>query len=226
MKDATLSRIRKLLSLAHCPGATPAEAASAIQKASALAEKEGLSLGDIPEGVTAAASPLTHTLIPSPLSTFRKLPAHLIARQIGVKFISFTGEKSAIIFIGLPHQVTIAVEAYRFLIAAMEAAWKRRPDKRMKSRTAYAHGFCEGVAANLAAAIQRPGLIVAADAYVAETLTEALNATITKRKSRRRKVTVDTRTYQQGITDGRRTTYPGATPLPKPKPRIPSSFTL
>jgi hypothetical protein len=225
MNNATISRIRKLLTLAQCEGATPAEAANAFEKAQRLAEKEGLSLGDIPADESPASSPLTHSILPSALSTFKTLPAYLIGQQIGVKVVTLKGggDRPALVFIGLPHQVTIAIEAYRFLIGAMEASWQNRPDKRMKSRTSYAHGFCHGVSENLAAAIQRPGLIVAAGAYVEDTLAPELGAKV-KPQKKRRKSNVYADTFQQGVTDGRRTKCPGAPQKPSPINRIPDTF--
>lgn len=228
MNPTTIARIKKLLSLAHCPGATPAEAASAIQKATALAEKEGLSLGDISPDDTTATSGITHEFTKSPIGNFQDFACNLICRQIGASSVHIKGgSRRGYIFVGLPHQVAIATQAFRFLLDTMEASWKRRPDKSIKDRTLYSYGFCEGVEKNLAAIIQRPGLIIACDDYIKHTLPGKLGATYSEKKTKTKFRNLDKRAYSQGIADGSAANCTGAIPRvasPRQSSTVPSNF--
>lgn len=227
MNPDTIDRIRKLLNVAACPSASPGEAANAMNLATRLAEKEGLSLGDIKPDHNHAKSPLTHTLVPANSSVACRWAGALIGEAMGTQMLSYHRGRTIthLIFVGLPEQVAISVSAFNFLTSTMERSYRiaRSRNPQIKKED-YLQGFLLGVRDNLNTNIQRPGLVLAANDYVHNQLAKDLEVKVTERKSRsRRKKTVDRDSYQSGLSDGKATDCGPARPAPPPAPAIPTA---
>lgn len=225
MNSDLLARIRKLLNVAACPSASPGEAANAMNLATRLAEKEGLSLGDIPPDHDAHKSPLTHGLAPASRGPVPVWAANIVSSAIGTEslFLRRGGKTTHMIFVGLPEQVEISVDAYTFLMDAMNRSY--RAQKKLNpsiKRSAYMYGFLNGVNSNLRSSIQRPGLVLAAKEYVKGPMATALNADYNPRLSTgSRAPKVDPISYHSGVADGKSTDCGPAYPKQAPAPIIP-----
>ena len=163
-----IEKIKKLLRLGKDGAATPAEAAAALAKALKLAAEHGLKLEDIPADSDSGI--LSHETVNSTAGPAQILASGIVQRHFGVHTIFITGGIKEIHFVGLPEQVALASYVYTYLVRTMCRAWRIRPNKRLRDRSAFLRGFSAAMNGLMPGVFHRPGLIICAQKYVEEVI--------------------------------------------------------
>ena len=172
-----LERIQKLLRLARDPGATPAEAESALLQAQRIMAENGLEDGEVIDTATPEEAILDEDISVVRRKEFwRGRLGVVIARNFRCKMYwrGRVDGRSGVHFLGRKGDVAIAKEVY---IAALEVALQqvaiflRANRGGLKSRNAFLAGFADGLAAKYDEQVEQlkttgTALVVVADAGV------------------------------------------------------------
>jgi hypothetical protein len=170
MNSAILDKIKKLLRLGRCSAATPAEAAAAMAKAMQLAAEHGIDLSKLPAD-DGKGGGMTHQSEPSTKGVSQFEASRLVKRHFGVDTLfDSTGSKPVVHFIGLEENCHLARYCYVYLVRSMNAAWRTRANRRLRDRRAFIRGYAIAVDRAMPAVFHQPGLVLSADAYIAEVL--------------------------------------------------------
>jgi len=164
--NPVLEKIKKLLRLAKDSAATAAEAATALTKAIALAEANGIDIHSVKFSQDATAG-LTHTTEASQAGPAHRLASWLVQQQFGVETLfDKTTAKASIHFIGLEINCQLAHYAYVYLVRSMRQAWRKRTNRRLRDREAFLTGYAHAIARLMPRVFRNEGLILSAKAYV------------------------------------------------------------
>jgi hypothetical protein len=169
---AAIEKIKKLLRLAKCQSATPAEAATALAKALQIAAENGINPSTVETAENAMASGMSHTTEPSQAGPAHLLASRLVKRHFAVTTLfDSTGPKALIHFIGIESNCQLAQYCYVYLVRASRAAWRKRTNRRLRKREAFLEGYFHAIDRMMPAVFHRPGLILAAsEEYVANVI--------------------------------------------------------
>ena len=164
MDSKITETIKKLLRLARDKAASPAEAASALAKAQAIAEANGQALPDDPgESPDPKRNVLAHHKVMSASGYAERKAAWLICVQFPVRYIWGWGglfdSKRSIYFIGPPCFVEIAGYCFTYLRRTMATAWRKRANKRIKNRRAFIDGFAAAIYEQMPEEFRGRGLV-------------------------------------------------------------------
>lgn len=166
MNSPLIDKIKKLLRLAKDGAATPAEAATALAKALAMAAENGIDLSKIPDDST-SGSGMSHATEPSQAGLPHRLAARLVSRHFGVEAIfDSTGKKPVIHFIGIDENCHLAIYCYVYLVRSMRTAWRKRTNRRLRDRESFLRGFTAAIDNQMPAVFHRPGLVLSTKAYI------------------------------------------------------------
>ena len=166
MSNPIIEKIKKLLRLGRCSGATAAEAAAAMNKAIALAAQHGIDLSQVPTEDPSRGG-TTHTTEPSQAGPAHVLASNLVKRHFSVSTLfDSTGPKPVIHFIGLDTNCQLAQYCYVYLVRSSRAAWRNRSNKRLRDRDSFLRGYFGAINQVMPAIFHREGLIFSADDYV------------------------------------------------------------
>ena len=170
MKSSLTEKIKKLLRLGNCKGATAAEASMALAKAQQLAAEHGISLSEIGD-TEDGQSGLTHITVPSQAGLPHKLASGIIKRHFGVDTLfDPTGDKATIHIIGTPSQAQLAEYVYVYLVRTIRKSWQSRENRRLKNRESFLRGFAHAISSQLPAVFPQTGLILSCKHYIEDKL--------------------------------------------------------
>lgn len=165
-----IEKIKKLLRLGRCQGATPAEAAAAMSKAMQLATEHGIDLAHVPTGDD-GDSVMTHVTENSTMGVAQGYASGLVKRHFNVDTLfDSTRGKRKIHFIGLEENCHLAAYCYVYLVRAMNAAWRNRSNRRLRDREAFIRGYAIAINRAMPAVFHQPGLVVASQGYIERVL--------------------------------------------------------
>lgn len=171
MENPILDKIRKLLRLANCKGATPEEAATALRKAMEMAASNGISLDQVETVERAAAAGMTHTTEKSQCGIAQQLASAIVKRHFNVDTLFKIGRGRGVIhFIGLEEHCHLACYCYTFLVRQMNAAWRKRANRRLRDRKSFLRGYATAIDQLMPEVFHQPGLVLNTSAYIAAVL--------------------------------------------------------
>ena len=160
-----LDKIKKLLRLAKCNSASPAEAATALKKAMQMAQDNGIEVATV-RLLEDHEWTLSHVTTKSQAGPAHRLAAALVTNHFGVEILFDSRDGvSRIHFIGLPTNCQLAEYVYCYLVRAMRAAWRKRSNKRLRDREAFLKGYATAIHQLMPATFRNEGLILSAKAY-------------------------------------------------------------
>lgn len=166
MNNAIIDRIKKLLRLGRCKGATVAEAALALQKAQELAAEHGIDLGALPPDQDGVGG-MSHSTEKSTKGPAQLRTSALVKQHFNVETLyDSTGKKSVVHFIGVETNCQIAAYVYVYVVRSANSAWKNRANKRLRDRRSFVTGFVAAIDAMMPKKFHQPGLVVSAERYV------------------------------------------------------------
>lgn len=154
-----LDIIKKLLRLARDRAATPAEAAAALSKAAEIAGRHGIDHGSIPvdgDSASPGSGPVSHATVKTDKGPAARMAVSLIETQFGVRAI-FAGPE--LVIVGPGSLVHVAAYAHTYIRRSMAAAWRKRPDKRVKCRRAFLAGYAGAIERDMPDAFRNNSLI-------------------------------------------------------------------
>lgn len=140
-----LNRVKKLLRLARDRAATPAEAAAAMAKAAAIAGEHGIEHDSIDTGGDShqpGTGPLSHAKVKTDSGPAARMAVTLIQDQFGCRAI-FAGKE--LVIVGPGAFVHVAGYAFTYIRRSMLAAWRHRPDKRVRNRRCFLAGYAGAI---------------------------------------------------------------------------------
>lgn len=181
-----IDKIKKLLRLANCKAASPAEAAQALKRALKMAEESGLNLDQIDPDEDSGDSGVGHsTSQHNGIGIAEKLSMHLVCRHFHVDHIMIRSRyvKPSINFIGGKVAVQLALYAHEYLVKSMRNAWQEQSDRRLK-REAFMHGFIWAIQEQMPEVFRDEALVLVFDHYIESTfLTPGMEVKTTQTKS-------------------------------------------
>lgn len=164
MSEAITEKVRKLLRLARCKGATPAEAANALNRALELIEKHRIDMADLNLDEETERLVCENIDAGSRLSIARKLAINLVERHFHVKIILVPGSRSIfpnkLSVVGFEHDVTFALYAFDFICRACSQSQKEWAIIERKARRrvsgAKRENFVRGWMYGLSSSLRKP----------------------------------------------------------------------
>jgi hypothetical protein len=166
MSSPIIEKIKKLLRLGRDKGATPAEAAVALQKAQDLAAEHGVDLGALSPDQDGTGG-MSHATENSTKGPAQIHASQLVKRHFNVATLfDSTGPKRVIHFIGVETNCQIAAYVYIYVVRAANQAWRNRANKRLRDRRAFIIGFIAAIDRMMPEKFHQPGLVVVADRYI------------------------------------------------------------
>lgn len=152
-------KIKKLLRLARCPGATAAEAANALSRAMEMIEKHQIDASSLDLDEEAERIVDERIQAGQRVSLIKKLVANLLVHFFSVRVIRECDRFGDVSFVlvGYEHDVTIAQYVFEFLTRACTkassryAATERQARRRvtLRKKQGFVEGWIWGVASNL-----------------------------------------------------------------------------
>lgn len=162
MAEDTINLVKKLLRLAKCTGATPDEAANALNKALGLIEKHRIDIAslDLDEETENIVSERIN--VGARVSTIRKLATSVVETHFSVKAVIVRSRYSGhnIDFVGFEHDVTVALYVFAFIVRACTRSLSEYCKAERKARRvisgAKRANFSKGWMYGLSASLKKP----------------------------------------------------------------------
>lgn len=162
MAEDTIKLIKKLLRLAKCSGATPDEAANALNKALGLMEKHHIDIASLDLDEETESIVCEKIDVGSRVSLIRKLATSIVETHFGVKivFIHNRYAGNGISFVGFEHDVTVAIYVYAFIVRACTRSLSEYSKAERKARRVISGpkrvNFTKGWMYGLSASLRKP----------------------------------------------------------------------
>lgn len=166
-----IEKIKKLLRLANCDAASPAEAAQALTRALKMAEDAGINLDQIDPNEDTGDDGVSHsTCEHSGIGIAERLSMHLVCNHFHVEHLIVRSRynKPCIHFIGGKVATQLASYAHEYLVKSMRKAWKNQNDRRLK-RDAFMHGFIWAIRKQMPEVFRDESLVPVFSDYIERT---------------------------------------------------------
>lgn len=228
-KDAITDKVKKLLRLAGCKSATPAEAANALNRAKELMDRHHIDVASLDLDADTERLVCEKIKVGQRVSLIKRLVVNILRNHFNVKCIY---DHVDVAVIGFEHDVTMAGYVFHFLVGACNRSVKEfcaleKKARRKMSETKkknYIQGWIYGVTKNIRSADDtgkalqdsQTAIVLSARQNRVTEYFDSLYPASARRPITLRKARENWKIIGKGFADGRSTTI--ATPLNGGKP--------